>query len=218
MAIPAAAGLLGSIAPGLATSAAQGLSGWLGAKRQRKFQREMVQTQYKQDLEMWNRQNLYNSPAEQRKRLEDAGLNPALMYGSPPQNVSSTLPKYGSAETPTYTFDPTNIMDMLGKYIGIKAGMEDVKTKNLSNQYLDMKLQQEQLLRYIQGTKGYIDIGEGKVNNPMDSFYGRKSQAEVTKAIQENELRNFQIKFMKNIPKEMQWMGPLIMNVIKMVK
>lgn len=40
------------------------------ARRQRKF-----------DLDMWNRQNAYNTPAMQMQRLKDAGLNPALMYG-----------------------------------------------------------------------------------------------------------------------------------------
>ena len=40
------------------------------ARRQRQF-----------DLDMWNRQNAYNTPKMQMKRLKDAGLNPALMYG-----------------------------------------------------------------------------------------------------------------------------------------
>uniref|UniRef100_A0AAU8B5F4 DNA pilot protein n=1 Tax=Dulem virus 200 TaxID=3145677 RepID=A0AAU8B5F4_9VIRU len=36
--------------------------------------------QYQRQLEFWKLQNEYNSPVEQRKRLEAAGLNPALMY------------------------------------------------------------------------------------------------------------------------------------------
>ena len=31
--------------------------------------------------DMWNRQNAYNTPLQQMKRLKEAGLNPALMYG-----------------------------------------------------------------------------------------------------------------------------------------
>jgi ATP-dependent Lon protease len=37
------------------------------------------------NIDMWNRQNLYNSPKEQMRRLRDAGLNPNLIYGN---NVS----------------------------------------------------------------------------------------------------------------------------------
>lgn len=50
-------------------------------KKERQFQWEMSQYEYENAVEMWNRTNVYNSPAEQRKRLEAAGLNPALMYG-----------------------------------------------------------------------------------------------------------------------------------------
>ena len=37
---------------------------------------------YMLSLDAWNRQNKYNSPVEQMKRLREAGLNPALVYGS----------------------------------------------------------------------------------------------------------------------------------------
>lgn len=40
------------------------------------------------NLELWNLQNQYNSPAEQMKRYQDAGLNPNLIYGQ--QNEASS--------------------------------------------------------------------------------------------------------------------------------
>lgn len=39
------------------------------------------------NLELWNLQNQYNSPAEQMKRYQDAGLNPNLIYSQ--QNTAS---------------------------------------------------------------------------------------------------------------------------------
>lgn len=39
------------------------------------------------NLELWNYQNAYNSPAEQMKRYQDAGLNPNLIYQQ--QNTAS---------------------------------------------------------------------------------------------------------------------------------
>lgn len=36
----------------------------------------------KEEERLWNRNNLYNSPKEQMRRLEEAGLNPRLMYSS----------------------------------------------------------------------------------------------------------------------------------------
>lgn len=45
------------------------------------FQREMYQRQRADALEFWGMQNAYNSPAEQMKRYQAAGLNPNLIYG-----------------------------------------------------------------------------------------------------------------------------------------
>lgn len=54
------------------------------------------ETAWNRDLEMWNRQNAYNAPAEQMKRLHSAGLNPNLVYGSGSVagNTGSSLPHY----------------------------------------------------------------------------------------------------------------------------
>ena len=41
--------------------------------------------------EMWNLQTQYNTPANQMRRLKEAGLNTSLMYGNP-QNAAGTPP------------------------------------------------------------------------------------------------------------------------------
>lgn len=46
------------------------------------------------NLELWNLQNKYNSPAEQMKRFQDAGLNPNLIYQ---QQNTATAPASASA-------------------------------------------------------------------------------------------------------------------------
>lgn len=40
-----------------------------------------------QNMRFWNMQNEYNTPANQMKRLQDAGLNPNLIYGSGSANT-----------------------------------------------------------------------------------------------------------------------------------
>jgi hypothetical protein len=77
------------------------LGSW-ARRRQRQFQREMANTAYQRDMEMWNTQNLYNSPVEQMKRLESAGLNPNLVYGKGADNVATQMPKYHNYETPVH--------------------------------------------------------------------------------------------------------------------
>ncbi|WGL30871.1 DNA pilot protein [Dipodfec virus UOA04_Rod_462] len=48
------------------------------------FTREMYDLEYQRNMEMWEKNNAYNSPAALRARLESAGLNADLMYGGGP--------------------------------------------------------------------------------------------------------------------------------------
>lgn len=47
----------------------------------RKFSREMYDKQYADNVRFWQMQNDYNSPQNQMKRFQEAGLNPNLIYG-----------------------------------------------------------------------------------------------------------------------------------------
>lgn len=47
-----------------------------------KANRELAQYQNEWNLAQWNRQNAYNTPAAQRQRYEDAGINPYFALGN----------------------------------------------------------------------------------------------------------------------------------------
>lgn len=64
-------------------------------KQQNAAQRELAEYQYNKNVEMWNMQNAYNSPVEQMKRFQEAGLNPNLIYGSTSSSGNATsMPTY----------------------------------------------------------------------------------------------------------------------------
>ena len=80
-----------------------GLFGGSGSKKAAKYQlqaaRETNQMNYQIAQEnnafnerMWDKQNVYNSPVEQRKRLEQAGLNPNLMMNGGSAGTAATAP------------------------------------------------------------------------------------------------------------------------------
>lgn len=82
-----------------------GAGATLGATAmQNKANMKLAEYQYSKDLEMWNRANDYNSPSNQMKRLQDAGINPNLAYssGSLQNQASGNLPKYNA---PTVSYD-----------------------------------------------------------------------------------------------------------------
>lgn len=89
-------------------------------------QKELAEYSYNKDVEMWNKNNAYNTPSEQMKRLEAAGLNPNMVYGSGTVagNTSSQTPKYQMYD-PQYKnvpfrLDLPSMLDVLSRYQDLK--------------------------------------------------------------------------------------------------
>lgn len=94
------------VAPAIIAGAGSMLSGLFGAagsakaaKYQLQATRETNRMNYQIAQEnnafnqrMWEKQNAYNSPAEQRRRLEQAGLNPNLMMNGGSAGTAETAP------------------------------------------------------------------------------------------------------------------------------
>ena len=99
-AFSAGVGALGSIAG----SVSGGLFSANQARKNRKFQERMYNQQVQDTLDFWNKQNEYNLPSAQRQRLEDAGLNPLLMYGE--GGVSGNLAQQPQLPSAPQCIDP----------------------------------------------------------------------------------------------------------------
>lgn len=109
------------IAPAIALAAASGAASLLGSGLNAYFteknnQRNIAATEkannlsYQRAVEMWNKQNLFNSPVEQMQRLHAAGLNPNLIYG----NGSAAPGDAGDFSNPAVVAPHTNAVQ-LGK-------------------------------------------------------------------------------------------------------
>lgn len=59
------------------------------------YAQKMYQDQVAQQWKMFNTTNEYNSPAAQKQRYLDAGLNPYIMMGSQPAASASSMPAAG---------------------------------------------------------------------------------------------------------------------------
>lgn len=55
------------------------------------YNKEMMERQMAYNIDMWNRANEYNTAANQRKRLEEAGLNPYLMMNGGDAGSASSV-------------------------------------------------------------------------------------------------------------------------------
>lgn len=115
------------------------------------YAQKMYQDQVAQQWKMFNTTNAYNSPAAQKQRYLDAGLNPYIMMGSQPAASASSMPAAGvPAQLPMQAarmeaFNQWNLgkgLSDAGMFANIDATMANVaKTKEetqgvaLQNEY-----------------------------------------------------------------------------------
>lgn len=120
--------------------------------------RQLAEYGYSKDLEMWNKQNQYNTPQAQMQRIRAAGLNPNLVYGtgSVSGNTGGTTPKY-QAPTVDYKYQPrqVDLPSMIGNFQNFqlqKANIDNVKAQtaatyqNTANSVLDGILKQSDVI------------------------------------------------------------------------
>lgn len=110
---------------------------------------ELAKYAYSQDLEMWNKQNEYNNPANQMQRLIAAGLNPNLVYGSGSitGNTVGSAPSFKSPEleaprvqsTGGYNFGDFGSSSFLNFYLG------QAQIKNLEQQNRNFEAQEAEI-------------------------------------------------------------------------
>lgn len=110
---------LGSIIGGVTSLVGSGLS-YKGQKEANKTNIRLAQEGREHDVDMWNRQNAYNTPEMQMQRLKEAGLNPNLIYGSGQASTGNAdAPKQAHVATTSNalaSFNNNNAIQMLGAY------------------------------------------------------------------------------------------------------
>lgn len=101
-----------------------------------KANRELAQYQNEWNLAQWNRMNAYNTPAAQRQRYEDAGINPYFALG----NIQP-----GQAES-LNSADMANQQSGAEAYNHLAQGYRDFGTSisAAGSQFLNAQYQQEQ--------------------------------------------------------------------------
>ena len=159
------AGIIGS-AGNLGASIVGAVSANKMQKRQFEQQKQLYEQQFKDQRQMIAEQNAYNSPANQRKLLEDAGLNPMLMYqNGSSQSIQSEVASPQVPDAPRYAGTGEIIAGGVQKGIDTMMSMAQLRLleaqarktdaeatgQDISNRYTPA--QYEQQLR-----KGEVDI------------------------------------------------------------
>lgn len=86
-------------------------TGGASARKQYQYQSKLMDKQNQQQIDFWKMNNKYNTPFNQRARLEQAGLNPDLMYGGSGNMYQSQMP--GAASGSALNVDYGSFSDNL---------------------------------------------------------------------------------------------------------
>lgn len=159
MPIPAAAAIA---AANLAGSAGNSIGQVLTNRGNRKFAREMYDRQKSDNIEFWNMQNEYNSPAAQMRRFQEAGLNKNLIYGQGNTAGAISTPdvQQGQSRNPEFgNIASEGIMGLLQYYdLKIKQAQHD----NLLDQ--GTVIREDAMLRRAQTEATTVGAQRGKFN------------------------------------------------------
>ena len=123
-----------------ATLAASQIDNEAADRRQRESQEWQTRERNEQNLwnlGQWERENQYNSPAAQKQRLIDAGLNPNMLYN---QGVSEAASVTGSAGAAPSNYVPSTFGQGVSNALQALLNVEDLKTKRINNNTLSFQI------------------------------------------------------------------------------
>ena len=152
------------------------------------YAQKMYQDQVAQQWKMFNTTNAYNSPAAQKQRYLNAGLNPYMMMGSQPAASASSMPAAGvPSQLPMQAakveaFNQWNLgkgLSDAGIFANIDATMaaaskskEETRSIALSNEYFRRNQDLDMAIKVLTA-KGLDEDKRGKLlrNNLFEDTY-----------------------------------------------
>lgn len=187
--ISGGASLLGNIL-GFGSSQSANQTNMEIAKMNNEHQYKMFQEQMAYNTDMWNKQNEYNLPSNVVKRLLDAGINPAAVFGSgsatpASQLTAPQLPSLQQAHVSPFQPDFSGVGNAVNAYFQNELISKDIESKGLDNQAKNIELQFKvsRLLLDMQEQIGRIDkqLSETNLNKSQRDYLESQRDDLVTR-------------------------------------
>ena len=161
--VSAGSGLLGSI-----------ISGVYNRKRSREAQQWSEQ--------MWQKQNQYNLPVNQMKRLQEAGINPNLAFGSAASAMGTNVPGVPHySEAPDYAAPiQRGVSEYFSRKFEKMSLLKQIEFQNEQIRKMQMENDTTSLLLDDYRAMKRSEYALGKLRNDVDqTLYGRQRNLEV---------------------------------------
>lgn len=164
---------LGNIASGAIGAIGNLFTGGMSARKQYQYQSKLMDKQNQQQIDFWKMNNEYNTPFSQRARLEQAGLNPDLMYGGSGNMYQSQMPGAASGSAPNVdygSFSDNLRFAMQAQVMDAQVSKIEQENKLLAEQALSQAEQRE--LWKAQATDAWMRAEhQGIYNRHADTRY-----------------------------------------------
>lgn len=148
------------------------------------FERKLAEQQNQFNLDMWNKQNEYNLPSNQVKRLVDAGLSPALAYGSVSTGNSQAAPQLNAARQ-SFNIGENTLLQNVNNLSSAYSMLESMSQMKERTKY--MRLQNENLRARLDGL-AYLTDGDLATYYFHDRGYDWQRKLELnTRIAQQND-------------------------------
>lgn len=207
---------LSSAASGMITGTVGGIFGGLKAKKQHKRNKEILalQNQYEKDrmqlqaemnkdqaqfnqglaMDMFDYTAKYNSPAEERKRLEEAGLSPALMYGGGGAGGSGSGSTAGAGAA-----QGVAALQPMGLQLALQAERQRAEIDALRAQTMKTNAEAAAVGADIENKRGGTKLNEAKFKETLKNIDAISEKIRASKVnTQEREFKNEILNEIKN--------------------
>ena len=167
--------IIGAALIGAAAGGAQSIATGKMNKKSRRFQEKM-----------WNQTNKYNSPREQMKRLQDAGLNPNLVYGQSSGGAAGTAdqPSMPNFNTPEFEKVAQPLAQGAMQYFNAKQIESGIEVNNARTE----EIKQDTINKGIDAVQKAINASSGSID-----LRAKNRLYENTIKTAEERLRNLSI-------------------------
>lgn len=205
LALGAGANVLGSIL-GFGSNSSANSTNLEIARMNNEQQYKMFKEQNAFNVDMWNKQNEYNLPSNVVKRLLDAGINPASVFGSGSATPAGSLtsapaPALQQAHVSPYDFNLQGVEHAVNAYYQNQLVNAEKKRTNAEQAHTEFLTMQgskslNSTLEYLENQakkEGVLgDIARSQLRYAQDSYYWNLKQLRNDVRAQDNQDRYMQ--------------------------
>lgn len=189
------------------------------AAQGQEYAKEMNRINFEQQNQMFDKQAEWNSAEQQKRRLKEAGLNPALMYGIGGEGGSSVSSGGGSGAQVQGTGNPGTQAVMMGlqaKSIESQIALNNAQASKINAETEKTEKETEKTSAETESVWSGIELLKKQTSSEEAKIKLTNMQTELTEAMREESWSNWEkakagvaeiSKIMEKLDKEIEGMG-----------